>query len=70
MTGRSAVLGILMATSSSLTLAAYAQESGPQSAPSTEDVVVITASGFEQKLTDAPASISVVTAEEIKQAPT
>lgn len=68
MTGRSAVLGILMATSLSLTLAAYAQETGPQSAPA-EDVVVITASGFEQKLTDAPASITVVTAEELKQRP-
>lgn len=29
--------------------------------------IVVTASGFEQKLTDAPASISVITQEEIRQ---
>jgi outer membrane receptor for ferrienterochelin and colicins len=31
--------------------------------------IVVTASGFEQKITEAPASISVVTAEELKQRP-
>ena len=31
--------------------------------------IVVTASGFEQKITDAPASISVVTAEELQQRP-
>ncbi|MBU1621655.1 MAG: TonB-dependent receptor [Gammaproteobacteria bacterium] len=31
--------------------------------------IVVTASGFEQKLVDAPASISVVTAEELKVRP-
>lgn len=30
--------------------------------------IVVTASGFEQKLTDAPASISVITQEELRQA--
>lgn len=29
--------------------------------------IVVTATGFEQKLTDAPASISVITAEELKE---
>lgn len=33
------------------------------------DVVVVTAAGFEQKITDAPASISVVTSEELAQRP-
>ena len=33
------------------------------------DQVVVTAAGFEQKLTDAPASISVVTREELKKRP-
>ncbi len=69
---RTGVCGaILLATCSSLALTAQAQAqelaAGPQSAP--EDVVVVTASGFEQKLTDAPASISVITAEELKQRP-
>ncbi|MBU0554843.1 MAG: TonB-dependent receptor [Alphaproteobacteria bacterium] len=36
---------------------------------SAESDVVVTAAGFEQKITDAPASISVVTAEELKQRP-
>ncbi len=31
--------------------------------------VVVTAAGFEQKLTDAPASISVITREELKKRP-
>ena len=33
------------------------------------DQVVVTAAGFEQKLTDAPASISVITREELKKRP-
>ena len=33
----------------------------------TLDKVVVTASGFEQKITMAPASISVITAEELAQ---
>ena len=33
------------------------------------DTVVVTASGFEQKITDAPASISVVTVEELRTRP-
>lgn len=41
---------------------AFADEAENQS-------IVVTAAGFEQKITDAPASISVVTAEELKQRP-
>ena len=68
MTARRAVLGIVMATSSSLALTAHAQEAGPRSAPAgTEDVVVITAAGYEQKIEQAPASISVLTRAEIEE---
>ncbi|MBD9367833.1 TonB-dependent receptor [Xanthomonas sp. XNM01] len=35
----------------------------------TLDTVVVTAAGFEQKITDAPASISVVTREELQKRP-
>jgi len=37
--------------------------------PRTLDQVVVTASGFEQKITDAPASISVVSREELSKRP-
>jgi len=43
--------------------------SATESAPTTLDAVVVTAAGFEQKLIDAPASISIVTREQIKQRP-
>ena len=33
------------------------------------DTIVITASGFEQKVTDAPASISVISKEDLAQKP-
>ncbi|MGH8055168.1 MAG: TonB-dependent receptor domain-containing protein [Stenotrophomonas sp.] len=54
-----AVLGALSVT-------AHANGSG---APTTLDKVVVTASGFEQKITDAPASISVITQEELAKRP-
>ena len=37
--------------------------------PKTLDAVVVTAAGFEQKITDAPASISVITREELATRP-
>ena len=37
--------------------------------PTTLDRVVVTAAGFEQKITDAPASISVITREELAKRP-
>ncbi len=54
-----AVLGALSAT-------AHANGSGQ---PTTLDKVVVTASGFEQKPADAPASISVVSREELSLRP-
>jgi len=41
----------------------------PQRKPKDLDSVVVTASGFEQKITDAPASISVITRAELAQRP-
>lgn len=40
-----------------------------QETKKTLDKVVVSAAGFEQKITDAPASISVVTAEELAKKP-
>ena len=37
--------------------------------PSTLDTVVVTATGFEQKIVDAPASISVITREDLARRP-
>ncbi|MDX1536503.1 TonB-dependent receptor domain-containing protein [Arsukibacterium sp.] len=39
----------------------------PANIPDGIEHIVVTASGFEQKLTEAPASISVITQEEIRQ---
>ncbi|ATD68183.1 TonB-dependent receptor [Luteimonas chenhongjianii] len=39
------------------------------SAPTDFDTIVVTAAGFEQKLTDAPASISVITQEDLASRP-
>lgn len=61
-----------------LPLAVFAALSAPvlaQNSPNganqanTLDTVVVTAAGFEQKITHAPASISVVTREELQQRP-
>ena len=41
----------------------------PAAAPKTLDQVVVTASGFEQKITAAPASISVITQQELTTRP-
>ncbi len=46
-------------------------QSAPDGAADAKDLdtVVVTASGFEQKITDAPASISVITREELSKRP-
>ena len=51
--------------------AAMAQDALPAAATAATDLdaVVVTAAGFEQKITDAPASISVVTREELAKRP-
>ena len=50
-------------------VSAPALGAAPGDAPATLDTVVVTAAGFEQKLTDAPASISVITREELQTRP-
>ena len=48
---------------------AYSQNADPAGTGIQLDDVVVTATGFEQKITDAPASISVVTREELARRP-
>lgn len=62
------VLGSLLASAQVLAQAARAQESDKPAAPSLQKVVV-SAAGYEQKITDAPASISVITREELAERP-
>ncbi len=59
-------LGLALACVLAVPLPALA---APEIDTQTLDKVVVTASGFEQKLTDAPASISVITAEELVSRP-
>ncbi|KAF1684870.1 TonB-dependent receptor [Pseudoxanthomonas broegbernensis] len=59
-----AALGLVLAASLPATAAP-----APAGAPNTLDTVVVTAAGFEQKITDAPASISVITREELAKRP-
>ena len=51
----------------------WAQESndgsGESGTPVQIEEIVVTAAGFEQKITDAPASISIVTAADLEQKP-
>ncbi len=50
-------------------LSAPAFANGEAAAPTTLDKVVVTAAGFEQKIADAPASISVISREELSKRP-
>ncbi|WP_299598447.1 TonB-dependent receptor [uncultured Microbulbifer sp.] len=53
-----------------LATAAHAEElSKKESTAEAMETVVVTATGFEQKLTDAPASISVISQDELKSRP-
>ncbi len=52
-----------------LPLPAFAQVDPATNDATTLDTLVVTAAGFEQKIVDAPASISVVTREELSQRP-
>lgn len=49
--------------------AAFADEPDTPDRQMRLDEIVVTAAGFEQKLVDAPASISIVTVEELKERP-
>ena len=72
---RRAPLALAIALAASVLLPAFAQ-TGPAASETSEtsdaktlDAVVVTASGFEQKLTAAPASISVISREELAKRP-
>ena len=60
---RRSVLGLALLSALATPLAAQAAASADADAQ-TLDRVVVSAAGFEQKITDAPASISIITAEE------
>lgn len=67
-----AASSVLVLTSLMCSMNASAQSAEPQKADAVAPVmqkVVVSAAGFEQKVTDAPASISVVTAEELSKRP-
>ena len=51
-----------------ITPTAYAEET-PEDQPVRVTDIVVTAAGYEQKIVDAPASISVISAEELTQRP-
>src|SRR5690606_32922803 len=62
-------LALCIALAATPVLAAPAPAPAPASEPSTLDTVVVTATGYEQKIVDAPASISVITREDLAQRP-
>lgn len=63
------VRGGLYLSALSLTLPVSAAESEDTETRNKEDVMVVTASGIKQNLKDAPASISVITAEDLQRRP-
>ena len=65
---RRSVLGLALLSALATPMAAQAAASADADAQ-TLDRVVVSAAGFEQKITDAPASISIITAEELAQRP-
>ncbi|RTE85937.1 MULTISPECIES: TonB-dependent receptor domain-containing protein [Gammaproteobacteria] len=56
---------VALVVASALTTPAFASETDNE-VPDGIERIVVTASGFEQKITEAPASISVITAEELR----
>lgn len=66
---RRAILFAGVSALSVLSAGASTAEEVPAPAVAQVDDVVVTAAGFEQKIVDAPASISVITAEELQRRP-
>ena len=64
-----ALLATLAPTAFAATAPAPAPAPAATPAAKEFDTIVVTAAGFEQKITDAPASISVVTREELQRRP-
>ena len=67
------ISSVLMSSAGAVSLgvALYPSSANAQVNPDGEDprTIVVTAAGFEQKITDAPASISVITAEDLSNKP-
>lgn len=59
----------LLSLSSALAVALAPAAFADESASTVSSDIVVTAAGFEQRITDAPASISVITAEELEGRP-
>lgn len=66
---RRAPLAVAIAFAALTASPAFAQAGPADGAAKTLDSVVVTASGFEQKITTAPASISVISREELAKRP-
>ena len=62
---------VLALTQGAILASALPASANPVAAgdPTTLDTVVVTAAGFEQKIVEAPASISVITREQLQQRP-
>src|SRR5690606_23240270 len=64
-----AVRPACLALALGLSLASLPAPASPAPAPATLDEVVVTAAGFEQAIREAPASISIITREELDTKP-
>lgn len=60
---------IMRTALAALMLASFSQAQAQSQAEGTLDTVVVTASGFEQELKEAPASVSVVTRQQLEERP-
>ena len=59
----------LLSCSATVLFASLSAQAQPKTEPRVTEEIVITASGYEQKITDAPASISVIDQAEIMTRP-
>ncbi|MGV3770252.1 MAG: TonB-dependent receptor domain-containing protein, partial [Sphingobium phenoxybenzoativorans] len=65
--GRAVTLALCLATSGGVFAQTAIQPDAAAEAGASGDEIVVTAAGFEQKIVDAPASISVISREELQE---